>query len=441
MNIYMVLQFCYKVFHNNYFRLNGRGQHGSADIPCHVCLSKLCPGQEIFAVINCLTVQDIFYSNIHPLLRSQSSVCGCSTSCSPAGCPPRSLLSTIAWLSVWLAQVTDICKLIDHNQSYPGLGPAANFCFLKVVTSLDLEQRAFWCKPYILLNAIIVSLFFYTFFFSFLFRSVLVRFADRGLVSQGKPRIQLFNQLYWIIFCCYFTIGLFYSPILSFFRGSFKESFHGQVCLCVPLVKDSVQLTFSSLIPPIVFMFFIQYYWYKVKQYLTILCPKRQMACMGKYRRNMLTMEEISRYISYYSVYNVIVVLLRNPNLPPQLIFWTQTAPLQTSNFILLGIFLPLKILLTTPWEEKNHQAATKDFYVRKPEMLSPRRDPTLHLNSVLPLYLCLRGEKGKGTGRRSARYSQSLTTGLGSHFEDEAKSEQKSMNLLVQRKHFTSYI
>ena len=45
----------------------------------------------------------------------------------------------------------------------------------------------------------IVVTYFNTFLFSFIWRVVLIRYADRGLVLDGRPNTQLLKQLYWIL--------------------------------------------------------------------------------------------------------------------------------------------------------------------------------------------------------------------------------------------------
>ena len=37
-------------------------------------------------------------------------------------------------------------------------------------------------------------------------RYLMIDYADRGLVLNGRPNLHLFNQLYWILFCTYTAI-------------------------------------------------------------------------------------------------------------------------------------------------------------------------------------------------------------------------------------------
>ena len=61
----------------------------------------------------------------------------------------------------------------------------------------DAEERVIWCQILLLSRSTIVSLYFNTMLFNFLFRVLLILYADRGLVCDGKPNLLLFRRLYW----------------------------------------------------------------------------------------------------------------------------------------------------------------------------------------------------------------------------------------------------
>ena len=72
-----------------------------------------------------------------------------------------------------------------------------------------------------------------------IFRWVLIRFSDRGLVVQGRPMLGLFNQLYWVVFgtfCC-ITISIF--TIVPFIKGDFEDSIPGRKCMLQPIETNN----------------------------------------------------------------------------------------------------------------------------------------------------------------------------------------------------------
>ena len=108
----------------------------------------------------------------------------------------------------------------------------------------------------------ISHLFNHTFFFSFLFRTVLIRFADRGLVDKGRLNTGLFNKLYWSIlltFCCY---AILMAPLISIMKGSYKTTIFAKICLLCPIVHKNDDFMYARVAPMIlgVFipMFFLQ---------------------------------------------------------------------------------------------------------------------------------------------------------------------------------------
>ena len=81
-----------------------------------------------------------------------------------------------------------------------------------------------------------------TFVFSFIFRTVLIRFSDRGLVVQGRPNLTLFHQLYWVVFGAFFCTSFFFWPVLPLIMGTFEDSLKGGVCMFRPMINDEMGL-------------------------------------------------------------------------------------------------------------------------------------------------------------------------------------------------------
>ena len=92
----------------------------------------------------------------------------------------------------------------------------------------------------------IVATYFNTFLFSFIWRVVFIRYADRGLVLGGRPNTHLLKQLHWIIFTSFASINILHFPIQKVISGTFQETVAGKVCLLqtFTLVNDVSRKTF-----------------------------------------------------------------------------------------------------------------------------------------------------------------------------------------------------
>ena len=76
-----------------------------------------------------------------------------------------------------------------------------------------------------------MATYFNTFLFSFIWRVVFIRYADRGLVLNGRPNTQLLKQLHWVIFTSFASINILHFPIQKVISGTFQETVSGKVCL------------------------------------------------------------------------------------------------------------------------------------------------------------------------------------------------------------------
>ena len=86
---------------------------------------------------------------------------------------------------------------------------------------------------------IVVVTYFNTFFFCFIWRVVLIRYSDRGLVLNGRPNTQLLNKLHWVTFTSFVSINILHFPIQKIMSGTFRETIAGRVCILQPLnLKD-----------------------------------------------------------------------------------------------------------------------------------------------------------------------------------------------------------
>ena len=259
----------------------------------------------------------------------------------------------------------------------PGLlGPACGVLQLLLAMEQQSGQRLLWCQLLLLFQGIINYIYFSTFIFSFIFRSVLIRFASQGLVVGGKPELRLFHQLYWTVFWAFFWIGVLTYPIVQIARGTFGDSLLGQVCLLSSPIETKEESAIE-IIQSIVFCFtaamFNLYYSHKIQNFLTQICPQNRMACIGKYRRNMMDLKENSYYIYLWTMFATLSGLLRIIMIyfpmSPAAWFWIHNTLWFTFIMILHGLVIPMKMVI--PWRTSGK---TKGFYVQKPTVLEPRR-------------------------------------------------------------------
>ena len=225
----------------------------------------------------------------------------------------------------------------------------------------------------------IAHLFNHTFFFSFLFRTVLIRFADRGLVDKGRPNIGLFNKLFWTILLTYCCYALMMVPVLVIIKGKFNKALLPKICLLRPYKNDD--FTTHHLVPmifPLIIMFVCKYLTFKVTRFMRGICPNNRMSSIGSYRRNLLTLEDTCKYLQYWVLWACVDPLLVyysyiNPIIPlsPNVV----AAIPNFLNFIVIGFFygFVLPIRMKIPWNPLNKSKNSRPFYVRQ-EKLEPRR-------------------------------------------------------------------
>ena len=82
-----------------------------------------------------------------------------------------------------------------------------------------------------LFRCFIISAYFYTFSFNFLFRTVYIRFSERGLVMNGRPNLSFSNYIYWVCFFAFWFLGFLLFPVVKFVNGTYSETFTGKICL------------------------------------------------------------------------------------------------------------------------------------------------------------------------------------------------------------------
>ena len=117
------------------------------------------------------------------------------------------------------------------------------------------------------------------------------------------------------------------------------------------------------------------------------VCPNRKMSCIGKFRRNLVTMRETMHFYLFEKlVFFLDVALLGvSNNLPPEVRFWAHNS-ITLLQFI--GRISFYSLIIEAPDSKMNtvlSDAAEPKFYVLTPEFLEPRRPSISPSKSSLP--------------------------------------------------------
>ena len=257
------------------------------------------------------------------------------------------------------------------------LVPICGFCIVKLSLEDNPEDREDWCTVLIVLRHILEVLFWNTFLAGLVFRFLIIRYADRGLVVKGNPNLILFNQLYWIFLGAFSCIGLFW-PFTYIFQGKLDNVNSYKICVLLPLEDINRQNLFIILSHHGLGFFFTQWLTYRKDRYLAGFFPLKKMSGIGKFKRNLISYDKnricLYLYLSQVLLHIFIVNVAKTyPTIvPPVFYFWCQNL----AAFLPI-IFLHVLIVPTTLTQGGASQCRVKTFYVRKP-VLEPRRDYTL---------------------------------------------------------------
>ena len=131
-----------------------------------------------------------------------------------------------------------------------------------------------------------------------------------------------------------------------------------------------------SLVYPCLAEIFNQYFSNKVFHYLNGICPNKKMSCIGKYRRNLIFLEETSRYLSFWAGYAILdgsitMVAMTSKLASPNLLFWVHNILAFAFIDVFYGLYVPLH--MTLPSEREMEQGPRVELST-VPRNLEPRR-------------------------------------------------------------------
>jgi hypothetical protein len=263
------------------------------------------------------------------------------------------------------------------------LSPTAVFAdFMLQALESDSKHRNFLCAILINARSVTTVIIASSAFFSFLFRSLVVLHAEKGLIVKGRPDLKLLNQLFWLIMGSYTVFVLFI--VFNYYRTiiltkTYVSSNIMAICLVVDGKEDGdLEAPFRAIGPAFRLVQFCVMVWIysMVNGFLKGLCPDQKMSCIGKYRRNILSLKEtfwLSQIIMTSGILEDILQALftyLEVYFSKESIFviWNIT------NFISKeGLFLFIPIIISKPNKEIKSNKETS-FYVRPQTVFVPRK-------------------------------------------------------------------
>ena len=247
-------------------------------------------------------------------------------------------------------------------------------------------------------------------FFSFIFKSFLVLYADRGLVRNGQTDLVLFNQLYWLVVLS-FSAFIFWIAIgPNIWRGEyiFQDMNKAMACLMgkMPQFSSEKHTTRRAIGITLLLLLFCRLILAKwqVSQFMKRLCPNGRVSCVGKFRRNVIDISATFRWLLMWCFASLICCLSvdygRNI-LSVQAQFWIWN----TSEFVCFeGLHFVLPFLLNFP-SQGRETSAIVEFYVRKPSFELIRLKITEE-----SLSKSTGKGKGKGKGKNKVKDSGNIS-------------------------------
>ena len=171
---------------------------------------------------------------------------------------------------------------------------------LEDLGSQDLEDRVLPCAALILVRNVVPQVYLVAMIFNLVFRSLIIFYADRGLVKDGKPNLELLRKLFWLVVVAFLLVGLTIFPINPLVLGSFpREGIDGRICLLRDTSPELVEKVEGTRVRKLVYISFMSldifnlfYFNSRVNRFLKGFCPNGRMSCIGLYKRNVIDLSQ-----------------------------------------------------------------------------------------------------------------------------------------------------
>ena len=149
----------------------------------------------------------------------------------------------------------------------------------------------------------------------------------------------------------------------------------------------------------------------RVGRLMKKMCPKKQMNCIGKYRRNLINLDETVNYFYFDKLVFLVELIFMSVStnweeaMGPEAIFWMLNSIVFAQSVIqtiLQCLILSCSIGELDGKDVNNNNEL--NFYVSKPRVLEPRRSDYLVVEKSLGARRRLKGNK---RGNRLAKVPQ----------------------------------
>ena len=219
---------------------------------------------------------------------------------------------------------------------------------------------------------------------------------DRGLVTGGQYNLSLFVKLFWLVVTTFLAVILIVWPISFLLRGIYiiPKGTKARACLLeeqrymgafkqtnldpmeagsiefMGVKGESEQMNLMNLVFPLLIIIIMSWQRFQAKRVMTGLCPRGRMSCVGKFKRNVLSLESTYLLVVAICCCRAAGMLLASyaSKLSPKAHFWVWNS---TDTVWEEGCWLLLPWFLTPP-QSSSSSAPPSCFYVRKPA-LQPR--------------------------------------------------------------------
>ena len=258
----------------------------------------------------------------------------------------------------------------------------------------SLPARRGLCTALVVSRISMMYFYWVVLFISFGFRHFLILYADRGLVRNGRPNLGLFSQLYWIVVCSFVTLGFAMAPGGNLLKGNFalQDMNRGKACLLgdMPEHLSKSQFKYKGVARAFCVILAVRttFQLRQLRLFISQLCPNKRMSCLGKYRRNVISLRQTYWWVLWWCVAmtaSCLSVDYGQPYLSARAQFWIWNI----SGIIgYEGVHFILPFFLDVPIEMERRSSSVK-FYVQEP-VLEPR---TLHI--LTPAKTVNRGKFG----------------------------------------------
>ena len=217
---------------------------------------------------------------------------------------------------------------------------------------------------------------------SIMFRSFLILYADRGLVMNGQPNLTLFSQLYWVIIGCNVLFKVSIWPLSHMIKGKdiLQNSNRQRACMLGNMPGDFFEEHFKVKLIAVALLVLTFYGMTsirrKINSFVAGMCPKGKMACLGRFKRNVISLKVTYWWLVWWIVVFGFGGVSDNYgrsflSLKSQFWIWniSEIIGCEGAHFI-------FPFLLKLP-DQENEPLFNTGFYVRKPS-LEPRRPRAL---------------------------------------------------------------